>query len=223
MQATYLITYPASSHILPLRVDTSISIKSFSIQIKAKPQTSIVHNGLKTHNLCSFPFCTTSKLQIQKPSRQEEKHYPNPIFWKVHIHIHVFFTLFLPTWWCFLKRNCPNPTFWKAPHSHPCLLLLPHSIPSYMVMFPEEKLSKSCIQEALNSQPCLLLLAHSIPHYRWCFPEEKPSKSCILEGSTFTTMSFSFSLYSLLHGGASSPLGNLVGVCVGAGGRQQIQ
>jgi hypothetical protein len=92
-----------------------------------------------------------------------------------------------------------------------------------MVMFPEEKLSKSCIQEALNSQPCLLLLAHSIPHYRWCFPEEKPSKSCILEGSTFTTMSFSFSLYSLLHGGASSPLGNLVGVCVGAGGRQQIQ
>jgi hypothetical protein len=58
-------------------------------------------------------------------------------------------TLFLPTLWCFLKRNCPNPTFWKAPHSHPCLL--PHSIPSYMVMFPEEKLSKSCIQEAPQS------------------------------------------------------------------------
>ncbi|KAH9536351.1 hypothetical protein CY35_17G102900 [Sphagnum magellanicum] len=91
------------------------------------------------HDLCSFPFCTTSKLQIQKPSRQEEKHYPNPIFW-------------------------------KAPHSHPCLLLLPHFIPSYMVMFPEEKLSKSCIQEALNSQPCLPLLAHSIPHYMVMFP-----------------------------------------------------
>jgi hypothetical protein len=81
-------------------------------------------------------------------------------------------TLFLPTLWCFLKRNCPNPTFWKAPHSHPCLL--PHSIPSYMVMFPEEKLSKSCIQEAPHSQPCLLLLlAHSIPHYMVMFPWRK--------------------------------------------------
>jgi hypothetical protein len=53
----------------------------------------------------------------------------------------------------------------------------------------------------------------------WCFPEEKLSKSCILEGSTFTTMSFCFSLYSLLHGGASSPLGNLICVCGGAGSK----
>jgi len=29
-------------------------------------------------------------------------------------------------------------------------------------------------------------------------------------------VSFSFSLYSLLHGGASSPLSNLICVCVGA-------
>jgi hypothetical protein len=149
----------------------SISIKSFSIQIKAKPQTSIVHNGSKIQ-LVFLPFLNYKKLQIPKPSRQEEKHYPNPIFRKLHIHIHVLLlTLFLPTLLCFLKRNCPNPTFWKAPHSHPCLLLLPHSIPSYMVMFPEEKLSKSCIQEAPHSQPCLLLLlAHSIPHYMVMFP-----------------------------------------------------
>ncbi len=104
-------------------------------------------------------------------------------------------------------------------HSHPCLLLLPHSIPSYMVMFPKEKMSKSCIQKLhIHSHVFFFLLTLFL--ITWgCFPEEKLSKSCILEGSTFSTMSSSFSLYSLLHGGASSPLGNLICVCGGAGSK----
>ncbi len=105
---------------------------------------------------------------------------------RLHIHIHVFFffflTLFLPTWWYFLKKNCPNPAFRKLLiHSHVFFFLLTLFLTTW-----------------------------------WCFPEEKVSKSCILEGSTFTNVSFSFSLYSLLHGGASSPLSNLICVCVGA-------
>ncbi len=111
---------------------------------------------------------------------------------RLHIHIHVFFfflTLFLPTWWCFLKKNCPNPAFRKLLiHSHVFFFLLTLFLTTW-----------------------------------WCFPEEKLSKSCILQGSTFTTVSFSFSLYSLLHGGASSPPGNLICVCVGVQAANPVQ
>lgn len=111
--ATYLITYPASSHILPLRVDPSISIKSFSVQIKAKPQTSIVHNGSKTR-LVFLPFLYYKQVTDPKTIKTRRK-----ALSKSHIL--------------------------EGPHSHPCLL--GHSIPSYMMVFPEKKLPKSRILE----------------------------------------------------------------------------
>jgi hypothetical protein len=112
-QTNYLNTYPAWSQILPLDVDMSISIKSFSIQIKAKPQTSIVHNGSKIQ-LVFLPFLNYKQVTDPKTIKTRRK-----ALSKSHIL--------------------------EAPHSHPCPLA--HSVPSYIVVFPEKKLPKSHILE----------------------------------------------------------------------------
>lgn len=156
---------------------TTRSYRSQNHQDKKKSTIQIPYSGSSTFtsmsscSLCSFLHCGVSwKETAQIPHSG-----------RLHIHIHVFFflTLFLPIWWCFLKKNYPNPAFRKLhSHSHVFFFLLTLFLTTW-----------------------------------WCFPEEKLSKSCILEGSTFTTMSSSFSLYSLLRGGNSS-LGNLICVCV---------